>query len=790
MIKTLLVLLICLTFSSVLRAQENSYVAQLPLMDGPSELGEVQAEIKNEKVSWVDKQSLVDIIRPRLTEDTLAALMKLPPRISPNLLPFPMRFDPERFVIETTLKIEMRAKQKTNLGVNLDDLAAVALSPAPFGGSINYNLEKSWAAEELGGNAYNGQFTSFVNMNSLVLESQSFYQNNSEHDKWFRGDTRLVKDFQSQQVRSQVGDIYPGIQGFMVSRPLGGLNVQRNFSLNPYRLPYPTGRQDFTIKSRSLVRYFVNSVLIKTEYLPPGNYSASDIPLNNGLNTVLIEATDDLGQKQIFRFRSASSINLLNQGEARFDLSYGTPFKDTGVKREYIEEEGKLLSGFMQYGFTRTFSSTLYVQNQLDFMMAGTEMIGATTIGNVTVGVAETRLGQFNGRASSLGYQLITQGDKWFDSHTLTLRYENRSEEFRGSFNETSSSIQNFYAMNYTIPLSNLMTVSIGGNQGDVRDNSLQNRYGIDANLGLRLFKDHALSAFVSRNRDEFGNWNDTAYVFLTLTFPEKNSYFTTLYDHEQKNTRLSYLRDNQNRLNTLRTQLTAESAEETKGAELDVLYPTTFASLGVRGRTLKKTENDEIAYRGAVRLTSAFVFAYQDGEMAAGLSRSVPGSFVIFSPEQALKGQQISLRSSSPYNEAATGLFGEITYSNLLAYQYRDIQLDPSMMDEGRSLVREKFVLFPTYRSAHLIKLQERGSVSLTGRLVDQKGAPISLAVGSIGQVTFFTNRDGVFFIEGISPGPLQLKLDGRDDKIQLAIGKEKRGLVDLGQLQFKDDL
>lgn len=790
MIKSVLFFLAFLILSVPAKAQENSYVAQIPLMDGPEELGEVEVEIKDEKVSWVGKQSLVEIIRSRLTEGTLAALEKLPSKISPTLLPFPLKFNPQRFILETALKVEMRAKQKTNLGVDLDDLASEAMAPAPFGGAINYNLEKSWADEELGGNAFDGQFNSFLNLHSLVMESQSFYQNNNEHDKWFRGDTRLVKDFQSHQVRSQFGDVYPGIQGFMVSRPLGGINIQRNFSLNPYRLPYPTGRQDFTLKSRSLVRYFVNSVLIKTEYLPPGNYSASDIPLNNGLNTVLIEATDELGQKQIFTFRSASSINLLNQGETRFDLSYGTPFRDNGVNREYVEEEGKLVSGFMQYGFTRTFSSSLYLQNQMDFTMVGTEMIGATTIGNITGGLAETRLDQLSGRASSLGYQLITQGEKWFDSHTLTLRFENRSEGFRGSLLESTSNVQNFYALNYTIPLSNLMTVSFGGNRGDVRDNSLQDRYGTDANVSFRLFKDHNISAFVSRNRDEFGEWNNVGYVFLTLTFPEKNSYFSSLYDHVEKNTRMTYLRDNQNRLNTFRTQVTAESGETRKGGEVDVLYPTTFAALGARARTLQEMDTDDTAFRGALRLTSAFVFAYQDGEMGGGLSRAVPGSFVIFKPEAALGGQQISLRSSSPYNEAATGPFGEITFSNLLAYQYRDVQLDPSMMDEGRSLVREKFVLFPTYRSAHLIRLHERGSISISGRLIDREGNPIALSVGTVGSVTFFTNRDGVFFIEGITPGPLELKLDGRDGKISVKIGKNRRGLVDLGQLQFKDEL
>jgi outer membrane usher protein len=791
MIKAFLLVLLYLlaSFSLAAFAKEftgSTYVAGIPFYDDQINLGDVEVEIDGEMVNWVDRDSLIKVLKSYLQEDTLKSMQGLPQRLKPSMLPFPFRFDPEGLKIETKIELEKRSQTNTELGVDLEEEKRIALKPAPLGGAVNYRLEQNWGDERLGGKFFSGQFGSFVNINSFVLENQTFYQSNLESN-WYRGDTRIVKDIPGHDIRTQVGDVYPQIQGFMTARPLGGVNIQRNFSLNPYRLPYPTGHQTFTLRARSFVKYYVNSVMVKSEYLQPGNYNAKDIPLNNGLNTVMIEAVDDLGQKQVFVFKSSSNINLLNEGESRFDLSYGVPFVDTSLKRDYREGDGKIFSGFFQYGFTSTFSSSAYLQNQENFNLYGSEFIKAIPIGNLTFGHARSNYDTLSGGASSLGYQLITQGKKWFDTHTLAFRYENRDKEFKATRLDGASTSQNIYAANYTIPVSNVMTFSVGGNYGDVRDNNLENRYGYDLNVSFRVLDHHNLAVYVSRNRDEFKQWNETAYVFLTLSIPESNNYVSALYDQKQKNTRVNVLRDNQNKLYTVRSQAIAEYSEERQNGELDLTYPTPVGDFGGR-ITGNRTDSQNLG-RGSARLNSAFVFAFQDDEFGMGISRPIPGSFVIFKPEERLKDQKIGLKSTSPYTESETGLFNEIVFSNLIAYQYRDIQLDPTFLDIGRSLVKEKFMLYPTYRSAHLIKLQERGSVILTGRLVNLDNTPIPLQVGQIGGVPFFTNRNGEIFVEGIEAGKHELVIEGREDTYLIDVSKTDRGMKDLGIIQIKEN-
>ena len=789
MIKFILLLLCFQGFTVWGQSFSDPYLASLPFFDGDKNLGDVSVEIQNDELHWIERDSLVQVLKRHLKDDTLKALEKLPSQVRPALLPFPVKFNVEELKIAANLGLEIRSREETDLGIDLSEEKKVARRPSPFGGAINYRLEQNWGSESYGGNYFSGQFNSFVNMKGLVFENQSYYQSNKE-PLFLRGDTRLVKDFEKSYVRAQVGDVYPNIQGFMVGRPMGGINIARNFSLNPYRLPFPTGNQNFTLRSRSLVKYFLNSVLVKTEYLQAGNYSAKDIPLNNGLNTITIEATDDLGQKQFFTFRTSSSINLLNEGESRFDVSYGTPFTDTVLKREYSERNGKVFSGFYQYGFSSLFSSSAYMQNQDKFSLLGAELIHATKLGNFTLGGAKSLDDDRNGNATSAGYQLITQGSEWFDSHTLGLRYENRSEGFKTTLLDLSSSVKNNYAANYTVPLSNLLTVSLGGNYGDVRNNALSDRYGMDSSLNVRIMQQHSLSLYVSRQRDENKNWNDVAYVFLTITLPESNSYISGLYDQQKNSTKITALKDNQNRLYQARTQGIAEYGESDKNGEIDVNYPTPIGDLGGRLTGNENQTNQRVDSRGSLRVNSAFVFAYDEGDVGVGMSRPIPGSFVLFKPEKRLADQKIGLKSTSPYTESETGLFNEIVFTNLLAYQYREIQLDPTFLDPGRSLSQEKFTLFPTYRSAHLVKLEERGSVVITGRLLNSDGTPVALQVGHLGSVTFFTNREGDIFIEGAEAGVYELTLEDREEKITIRIDKNERGLKDVGSLQFEESI
>ena len=53
---------------------------------------------------------------------------------------------------------------------------------------------------------------------------------------------------------------------------------------------------------------------------------------------------------------------------------------------------------------------------------------------------------------------------------------------------------------------------------------------------------------------------------------------------------------------------------------------------------------------------------------------------------DKNLRKQKISLRSTSPFTEGSSGPFGEMTFANLLPYQYQEIIM--VMVDSGELII------------------------------------------------------------------------------------------------------
>lgn len=762
--------------------------ATLPLSMNGEERGEIRVKLKGETLEAVEKQSLLQALSKRVQKSFYTHLEKAPPWIEAKDLKIPLQYSPQNVRLEMELSPEDQAGHKLDVYDHPEfRYKKEALQPAPFGGAINYRVEKAWGADTLGGNSFGTYFDSFINMGGVVLESQSNYQDsNVSGTGWFRGDTRLVKDFPKNRVRTQVGDVYPSNFGFMPSGPVGGVMIARNFTLNPYRIPFPQGQGNFVLRTRSRVRTFVNGVQVKDETLPPGNYDLRNVPLTNGLNTVVVEATDELGERKVYEFRLPTSVGLLNQGDWNFSLSHGRHFQDSLFKRDYSPTEDSITSGYVQHGITRNYSLGGYAQNQRDFNLAGIENGLATSWGNFFLGATASKQDETAAGAGSGTWQLQKIGTQLLSTYTFTLRNEQYAPGFKTSaFNQTQT-LKSQWQTNITVPVRELLTASLGASWGEVRDTSKSNRRGWDAALNLRAWRNLNINFFVSRNRDENKQWNDIAYVFFTWTFDGANHLISGFHDFENKVNRITAIRDNGNRLYSPRITATAEEGPTRDGGEIDAFVPTPMADIGGRLTGAKFDTSDSTYSRGVARLSSALVFAYEDGNMGVGLSRPVPNSFVLFRPSKELRRQKVGLRSTSPFTEGESGPFGEITFTNILPYQYREIQLDPTNLDEGTSLDREKFVVYPTYRSAHLIPLRDRGTVVLTGELVNAKGKPMGLKVGEVGGKPFFTTREGRFFIEGLGAGNYTLKLNDSDAGVPLKIQKSERGVKDLGVVPY----
>lgn len=783
-----IVIALLFSYASFAQFVEQSFRTSMPFWSNGIECGEIDVVITGEKLEQVEKNSFINALSKCARNDKFKQVYEAESWLLPMHSPFPLKYDPVNLRIVGNIPLdETKAHEFVFANSMRERFGSEALPPAFFGGVLNYRVENTWAAKQIGGDNFSTYFDTFFNLNGFVLESQFNYLNgDTSGTGWFRGDTRIVKDFQDKEVRVQAGDVYPSSYGFMQGQPIGGVLVSTDFTLNPYSLPFPQGQGSFVLRTRSNVRTWVNGVLVKDEVLPAGSYDLRDIPLINGLNNVIVETTDDIGEKRVYQFNLPTSVELLNPGTWKFSLSSGVPFQDQIFKRKYNEDTGLLTSGFAQYGISRRFTLGGYSQQQESFTLFGTEAGVATNFGNFFLGFARSQDQNLSGQGAQASWQLQKVGSGLFNAYTLILRHQLFGQGFITRDNGFSNALKSRSQVSVTLPVKERLTVSLGAQYGSVRNPTDSDRYGFDSTLNIRVMNNLNLSMFASRLRDERRQWNDVAYAFLTWTFDGSGHLVNAFHDVENQTTRVTAVKDNANKLYSPRINSNIEKGQNKNSAEVDAFVPMPFAEAGVRSSIQDFERPDSTFAKTSVRYASAITFAYDRDNWGAGLSRPVPSSFVLFEPSDVLRKQKISLRSTSPHTESASGPFGEVTYTNLLPYQYREIQLDPTALEEGTTLEQERFVVYPTYRSAHLIPLEDKGRIILQGKLIDKNKKPIALKVGNLNSILFFTSREGDFFIEGITPGKQVLQLQGQEKTLEISIEENARGIKNLGTLSF----
>ncbi len=756
-------------------------------------VGEVEVILKGEKLQSISTKDLKFVIEEKIRPEVFKKYKFDEEMAEPQELPFKIIYHPAELRVEIFIPATELQPNDANV---YDELipyySRKAEEPAPFSLAFNYKIEQTFNKNTTQQNIFSTQTDSNLNIGSVAIENQMNYLSNRQN-RWSRQLTKAVYDRPNRMLRYELGDVSFPIIGYMQGKILGGVSYYRDFSLNPYRTVTPTSSFEYQIDSRSLVRTYVNNILLKTEYMNSGRYQVKDIPLNNGINKINVEITDEFGKTRVLTFNDSGSLDLLAQGISRYAVSTGYESSEIDGKRSYSEELGPLTSGFYQLGVYKNWTSGLYAQGEKKYHLIGTNQIFSTRFGNLSHDIVRSNNKYNSGYATQLTYQLNLFGAYWYDSHSLTTKVEYRSayfnevgENFRNRFDTTGT-------ITYSVPLFEIFNIALGG--------TYQNpalapdaRYSINGSITSKIFDSSSLTFYMSRSRDEYKNWSNQMYFFFNMTFGEGSTFASAFYERESQTQRLTVIRDNGQKYNDLKVAAVLDKNKVLKSGSLDLQYNTVLADLGARQEILKSKSGID-GYKTSIRYLSAFAFVYNKSQYAFSVARPISNSFIIFKPNKDWKNQKFSVQTSSGVTESSTGLFGESLISGLTPYQYRRLQLDPSQLDPGHILGQESFVVYPRKNSGHLFVIGKEGFLVAQGKLLNRKNQPIGLKVGywmsEFGRrVPFFTNREGDFFIEGIeaSRGSIILSSDKSYKPLALDLRKRAHGINDLGSLVIEE--
>lgn len=754
-------------------------------------IGEVGVNLSGEKIVKISSTDLKRLLTDKIRESQLVKYNLKEGDVTPEELPFTIMYHPAELRVSILIPPEDLRPSDANV---YDDLmpyySRKAADPAPFSLALNYKLEQTFNKDTNQDDAFTAQTDAFMNINKVAFENRMQYLSTRQDNKWARQDTRAIFDRPNRMQRIEAGDVNFPIVGYQQSFQIGGLSFYRDFSLNPYRVVNPTSSLEYRVDSRSLVKTFVNNILLKTEYMNAGTYSVKDIPLNNGINKIVIELVDELGVTKTFIFNESGSLDLLAEGVSRYALASGYYAFDRDGNKEYESERGIITSGFYQHGFNKHWTLSGYAQGNKSYTLFGTNHIFASRFGNFSVDLAGSKNDWNSGAVTQATYQLNLFGAYWYDSHTLTTKLEYRTkyfnevevgENFKNRFDVTATT-------SYSVPLFERFNVAVGGTYQRPTEAPLA-RLAYNGSLTTKIFESSSLTAYAGRSRDEFRNWSNQIYFFFNMTFGSSSTFASAFYDKESQTKRLTVIRDTGVKYNDLKVSASVDDNASSKNGSVDLQYNTVLADVGVREDVLKN-DGQKTGTKTSVRFLSSFAFVHNGEDSAFAIGRPISNSFVIFKPNSDWKGQKFGVQTSSGVNDAGTGLFGEAVVSGLSPYQYRRLQLDPSRLEPGYILGQESFVVYPRKDSGHLFVIGKSGLLVLRGKILDKSQKPLALKVGfwtslSGKSTAFFTDREGEFFVEGVEASMGTIQVD--DDNYRAArldLSREKQGIVEIGNI------
>lgn len=752
-------------------------------------IGEVRAWLLGEKIQKISTPDLEKILIDKIRPDKQEAYKLEGSEVEPSTLPFKIVYHPSELRLSVQIPSEDLKPQDANV---YDDLiphySRKAVDAAPFSLGVNYKVEQTNYNKIAADDSLAVQTDSFMTVGKVSFENQMNYLSTRKKE-WSRQNSKMIFDRPHRMQRFELGDIGHPIIGHQQYMQMGGVSFYRDFSLNPYRAVTPMSAFEYKIESRSLVRTFVNNILLKTEYMNAGQYAVNDIPLNNGLNNIVIEATDEFGNKKTFIFNESSSLDLLAPGVSRYSISGGYPSSEEDGEKKYDEKNGVHYSSFYQHGLSKFWTLGGYVQGNEKYHLAGANQIFSTSFGNWGLDVGRSKNNFNSGYVFQGLYQLNMFGAYWYDSHTFTASYEHRTPWF----NESGLQFKNRFDWtgnaSYSVPFFERFNMAIAGTyQNPTLADAAKISY--NASVTTKIFDSSSLTFYMGKSRDEFKVWSTQMYFFFNMTFGGSSTFASAFYDKESQTKRITLIKDNGKKLNDVKIAATADDSENSQQGSLDIQYNTVLADLGARQEMQKQKINKRLGSKTSFRFLSSFAFVHNGEDFGFSIARPISNSFVIFKPHPEWKNQKFGVQTSSGINDTKTGLFGESLISGLSPYQYRRLQLDPTELDPGYSLGQESFVVYPRKNSGHLFVVGKSGMLSVRGKIVDKSGKPLVLKMGywtsaSGKSQAFFTGREGEFLLEGVEPISGVLQID--DEKFQatnIDLSGKKQGLVDIGNI------
>ena len=213
------------------------------------------------------------------------------------------------------------------------------------------------------------QFTAFADLrtfggwgllhNTTLTRFSDVTSGSSTHS--VRLDTMYSRSFPASLFTLNIGDTTTGALDWSRSTRIGGIQLESNFALQPYRVftPIPQFFGSATVPSD--VELYINGVRQYSGSTPAGPFQIDAVPSISGAGIAHVVLTDAVGHTTTLDFPIYATHELLTKGLTNWSAELGVVRNDYGVD-SFSYHHDPVLSGTWRHGFSDQFTTEAHAE--------------------------------------------------------------------------------------------------------------------------------------------------------------------------------------------------------------------------------------------------------------------------------------------------------------------------------------------------------------------------------------------------------------------------------------------
>ena len=587
-----------------------------------------------------------------------------------------------------------------------------------------------------------------------------------QHDS-VRLDTTWSKSFPEDMLTLRVGDTTTASLPWSRSTRIGGIQLSRNFALQPYRTttPLPAFLGSATLPSQ--VELYINGMRQYTGQVPAGPFQLKTVPSINGAGNAQVVLTDAFGRATTLDFSLYDTQRLLEAGLSDWSVDLGMVRKSYGLRSfDYGNEPAA--TGTWRYGVSNSFTLEAHGEATKGLVKGGVG--GAWLLGQSGVlsgAVAQSSYGGERGSLVNLGYS-------WRDNR---FNFTVEGTRTHGDYRDVAS----LYG---SAPPRGSGRASIGYTTSGFGSFGLSYLYlRYPAQDATRLASAYwfmslgrSASVNVSLNQNLDNRRERSLFVGFTWALDGKVTASTGV---QRDGDRSTFSADAQSSTPSeggigWRASLRQGGGQNGGQAEIDYLgrYGRAMAGISMIG-------DSRYAYAGATGSV-----AFMGGQPFA--ARRIDDAFAVVSTD-GIAGVPVKLENRDIGTTDGNGM---LLVAPLRAYQNNQLSIDPMQLPADVRIERVKTVATPSDRAGTLVRFGITPISAAALLLVDEAGKPLPL--GSRVRVNGGTGEpalvgfDGAVYLESLAPrNTLEVQTPAGRCRASFDYRKDGAGIPQIGPLR-----